>query len=201
MIRQSKGGFISSEQEFGDQGNRPGDEGQAGRGGVSWVGLRSGEPAIPPEWIWGINYCSSFAENELTMAFYEKHKPSRLEGEFSEERTQSPTRSSGPKSRLCLPPCPQPQPALCTWLSICKQRLQVNSLSFVLLGPQGDTRSPTNMKRVNEPQLQSNYSPAMTECGSQNQDWAVVQLRVESVSHRGGNLLPAAVARAHKAAH
>ena len=95
---------------------------------------------------------------------------------------------------------PQPQPALCTWLSICKQWLQVNSLSFVLLGTQGDTQSPTNMKRVNEPQLQSNYSPAMTEHGSQNQDWAVVQLRVESIRHGGANLLPAAVARAHKAA-
>ena len=109
MIRQSKGGFISSEQEFGDHGDRPRDEGQAGRGGVSWVGLRSGEPAVPPEWIWGINYFSSFAENELTMAFYEKHKPSRLEGEFSEEHTQSPTRHSGPRSQLCLlSPAPNP---------------------------------------------------------------------------------------------
>ena len=71
----------------------------------------------------------------------------------------------------------------------------------MLLGPQGDTRSPTNMKRVNEPQLQSNYSPAMKEHSSQKQDWAVVQLRVESISHGGANLLAGAVTRAHKAAH
>ena len=83
MIRQSRGGFTSSEWEFRDQGEKPGDEGQAGRGSISWMGLRSGEPAVPPEWIWGINYCSSFAENELIMTFYEKHKPSRLAGKSS----------------------------------------------------------------------------------------------------------------------
>ena len=122
--------------------------------------------------------------------------------EFSEEHAQSPTRHSGPRSHCaCLPHSRRPQPALCTWLSICKQWLRVNSLSFELLGPQGDTRSPTNMKRVNEPQLQSNYSPAMTERSSQKQDWAVVQLRVESISHGGANLLAGAVTRAHKAAH
>ena len=147
----------------------------------------------------GTNYCSCFAENKLTMAFYEKHKPSQLEGKSSLRTVPRVPPGTVDPGASCA--CPQPQPALCTWLSICKQWLRVNSLSFVLLGPQGDTQSPTYMKRVNETQVQSNYSPAITERGSQNQDWAAVQLRVESVSHRGANLLPAALTQAHKAAH
>lgn len=133
------------------------------------------------------------------MAFYEKHKPSQLEGKSSLRTVPRVPPGTVDPGASCA--CPQPQPALCTWLSICKQWLRINSLSFVLLGPQGDTQSPTYMKRVNETQVQSNYSPAITERGSQNQDWAAVQLRVESVSHRGANLLPAALTRAHKAAH
>ena len=133
------------------------------------------------------------------MAFCEKHKPSQPEGKSSLRHVPRVPPGTVDPGASCA--CPQPQPALCTWLSICKQWLRVNSLSFALLGPQADTRSPTNMKRVNEPQLQSNYSPAMTERSSQKQDWAVVQLRVESISHGGANLLAGAVTRAHKAAH
>ena len=118
------------------------------------------------------------------MAFYEKHKPSQLEGKSSLRTVPRVPPGTVDPGASCA--CPQPQPALCTWLSICKQWLRVNSLSFVLLGPQGDTQSPTYMKRVNETQVQSNYSPAITERGSQNQDWAAVQLSRGTPSREGG---------------
>lgn len=103
---------------------------------------------------------------------------------------------------LCLPP-PLPPTPTCTLYMALNLQTVASSQQPQLCAPRSPRRHSIThiMKRVNETWLQSNYSSAITECGSQNQDWAEVQLRVESVSHRSANLLPDALIWAHKEAH
>lgn len=105
-------------------GEKPENQGQAG--GASCAGLRSGELGRPSPQsgggggFWG-QIVVAFVENNLPMAFYEKHQASGQEGkEFLEEEAPSSICGRYPADLGARGPGPLP-PVLCMRPPVWKQ--------------------------------------------------------------------------------